>query len=336
MTECRRCGGKAQLYLCQRCTTTLQRTLTDLPWWLNRLTEAAVGQTRMSDNAGRKSAARRDLDGETPLAACIEPFPDTSETDLERARRQRQRVALAHALAAGGINARASELLGQIADSLAYWVKELCDSRGVDYTPPVMASERLTALGTAHAAWMARHVGAIAASELAEDICGDVEGHLDDIVRIVNRPVPIRTLGKCPTWIDGRDGQPGQPCGRQLRAPAEDSEVYCARCKATHSVNRLLLARFAEAERELLTFDRLCKVNRMQPEGFQVPLRTLQQWRKTGALPPRGWMRPGGLRGIAWHGDDDQPLYLWADVRMLRSKRPQADTTGAAAHKTRR
>lgn len=299
MTECRRCGGKAQLFLCPRCTSSLQRTLTDLPWWLNRLTEAAVGQTRMSDNAGRKSAARRDLDGEQPLAACIEPFPDGSETDLDRARRQRQRAALAHALAAGGINARASELLGQIADSLAYWVKELCDSRSVDYTPPVMASERLTALGTAHAAWMARHVGAIAASELAEDICGDVEGHLDDIVRIVNRPVPIRVF-RCPTWISDAH------CGTRLRTPADELEVHCKRCGITHNVHRLMLALMDDLSHQSFTVDELLAAMRKVPESYRVPERTLRRWRSTGKLAPSGW------RG-------ETPEYAWADVQKLKT-----------------
>ena len=303
MTECRRCGAKAQLFLCPRCTTTLQRTLDDLPWWLDRLTEAAVGQTRMSDNAGRKSAARRDLDGETPLAACIEPFPDPSETDLERARRQRQRAALAHALAAGGINARASERLGQIADSLAYWVKELCDSRGVAYTPPVKASERLTALGTAHAAWMARHVGAIAASELAEDICGDVEGHLDDIVRIVNRPVPIRVF-RCPTWITKPTG--GQPCDTRLRTPADELEVHCKRCGITHNVHRLMLALMDDLSHQSFTVDELLAAMRKVPESYRVPERTLRRWRSSGKLAPSGW------RG-------ETPEYAWADVQKLKT-----------------
>ena len=303
MTECRRCGGKAQLFLCPRCTSSLQRTLTDLPWWLNRLTEAAVGQTRMSDNAGRKSAARRDLDGEQPLAACIEPFPDGSETDLDRARRQRQRAALAHALAAGGINARASELLGQIADSLAYWVKELCDSRGVAYTPPVKASERLTALGTAHAAWMARHVGAIAASELAEDICGDVEGHLDDIVRVVNRPVPIRVF-RCPTWITKPTG--GQPCDTRLRTPADELEVHCKRCGITHNVHRLMLALMDDLSHQSFTVDELLAAMRKVPESYRVPERTLRRWRSTGKLAPSGW------RG-------ETPEYAWADVQKLKT-----------------
>ena len=314
MTECRRCGGKAQLFLCPRCTSSLQRTLTDLPWWLNRLTEAAVGQTRMSDNAGRKSAARRDLDGEQPLAACIEPFPDGSETDLDRARRQRQRAALAHALAAGGINARASELLGQIADSLAYWVKELCDSRSVDYTPPVMASERLTALGTAHAAWMARHVGAIAASELAEDICGDVEGHLDDIVRIVNRPVPIRVF-RCPTWISDAH------CGTRLRTPADELEVHCKRCGITHNVHRLMLALMDDLSHQSFTVDELLAAMRKVPAEYRVSERTLRRWRRDQLLQPAGWRRggPDGPSFTTIDSEADIPEYAWADVQRLRA-----------------
>lgn len=300
MTECRRCGAKAQLFLCPRCTSSLQRTLTDLPWWLNRLTEAAVGQTRMSDNAGRKSAARRDLDGEKTLAACIEPFPDPAEQDLEKARRAREKAALAHALAAGGVNARASELLGEIADSLAYWVKELCDSRGVAYTPPVKAPERLTALGTVHAAWMARNVAAIASSELADDICGDVENHLDDIVRTVNRPVPIRTLGNCPTTIDD------QPCGIRLRAPADDLEVHCPRCKTTHNVHRLMLGLMDDLAHSAFTVDELLAAMRKVPEAYRVPERTLRRWRSTGKLKPSGW------RG-------EKPEYAWADVQKLKT-----------------
>ena len=70
MTDCTRCGAKANnSFLCRNCVTTAQTTLADLPWWLNRLTEAAVGQTRMTDNAGRKSARRKDLDGDAELAA---------------------------------------------------------------------------------------------------------------------------------------------------------------------------------------------------------------------------------------------------------------------------
>jgi hypothetical protein len=322
VTECRRCGAKATLFLCQRCTDALQRTLAELPWWLNRLTEAAIGQTRMADNGGRRSARRKDLDGDAPLASMIELLP--AGDDLDKARAKRQRVALAHALATGGINARASELLGAIADSLGYWVRVMCEHRGI-----LAPTNNGAVYGALWAKWLAVNVAAIAASEEADDIAGDIHGMLEDIVTIVNRPIPVRELGPCPTWDEQRNG----PCRNDLRAPADALETYCRRCKTTHGVNRLLLARFAEAERSLLTFDRLCKVNKMQPGDFQIPLRTLQHWRRVEVLKPRGWMRPDGRHGIARHTDDDQPLYSWADVRTLRVSRPQKARTGAAAHR---
>jgi hypothetical protein len=117
MSDCTRCGAKANnAFLCRKCLLTAQTTLADLPWWLNRLTEAAVGQTRMTDNVGRKSARRKDLDGDAELAACIELLPKAD--DLEKARTARQKQSLAHAVATGGVNLRASELLAEIADSL--------------------------------------------------------------------------------------------------------------------------------------------------------------------------------------------------------------------------
>lgn len=324
MTDCQRCGAKAHnAFICRKCEQTVRQVLTDLPWWLARLTEAATGQTRMSDNGGRKSAPRKGLDGETPLAQCIEPLPD--EDDLEKARRKRAKAALAHALAAGGIDPRASELLGEITDSLGYWIRVLCEQRGVEI--PLLRAGRTP--GALRAKWLALHVSAIAASEDADEICCDIESHMDDIVATINRPIPIRHLGKCPTWNEDKR----RICGVELRAPEEELEVYCRRCKITHSVHRLLLARQEEAERTPITWDKLVKVNRMQPDGYQVPLRTLQHWRTREYLRPRGWLRPDGQRGIARHGDQDQPLFLWSDVRNLRVGRRQRETTGAAAHR---
>lgn len=332
MTECQRCGGKAVTFLCRKCEVLIAQMLAELPWWLDRLTETACGQTRMSDNGGRRSAPRKGISGETPIAACIEPFPNSQETDLDRARRQRAKAALAHALAAGGVNARASELLAEIADSLQYWVKELCDARGAAYVRP--GRTKWTALGSEYAIWLRINVAAISGSEYASDITGDIEGHLDDIVAAVNRPMPVRDLGRCPTWVEnGPTDLAGDYCGRPLRAPVDAVEIHCRSCKATHNVNRLLLEMMNEAERTTLTFAKLCQVNRMQADGFQIPLRTLQKWRKDGTLRPRGWLRPDGHRGIAKHGDADQPLYLWSDVRTLRVKRPQKALTGAAAHR---
>ena len=306
MTECTRCGAKAHnAFLCRNCVTTAQTTLADLPWWLNRLTETAVGQTRMTDNAGRKSARRKDLDGDSPLAACIELLPKAD--DLEKARTARQKQSLAHAVATGGANLRASELLAEIADSLAYWCRVLCEARGINYT----ASPLPATVGANHARWLRVNVGAIAGHEDAADIVGDIETHLEDIVKVVNRPVRWWHLGPCPGWRDD------QPCQTELRVPEGSEEVHCRRCKNTHTVQLLLLARKAEAEKKHMTKRELTRYNRELPPEFQIPPRTLQHWLDTGRL----------AACLELAGD---PLYSWMDVRllMLNTKRNHSEKSG--------
>lgn len=306
MTECTRCGAKANnSFLCRNCVNTAQTTLADLPWWLNRLTETAVGQTRMTDNAGRKSARRKDLDGDTDLAACIELLPKAD--DLDKARRARQDAALTHALATGGVNARASQLLATIADSLGYWCRVLCEIRGLNYTPSPLPAT----VGANHARWLRVNIGAIATYDDAADIVGDIEGHLEDIVKIVNRPVRWWHLGPCPGWRDD------QPCQTELRVPEGSEEVHCRRCKNTHTVQLLLLARKAEAEQKHMTKRELTRYNRELPPEFQIPPRTLQHWLDSGRL----------AACLELAGD---PLYSWMDVRllMLNTKRNHSEKSG--------
>lgn len=309
MTECRQCGAKSNnAFLCGRCTDKLRDILAAMPWWLDRLTETAIGQTRMSDNAGRKSAARRDLDGDAELAACIEMLP-AREEDLEKARRMREKAALAHALATGGINAKASELLATIADSLGYWTRVLCEQRGAD-VPTLPAGP---AKGASLAAWLAINSAAIALSEDAADIAGDIAGHMDDIIKTINRPQRWWALGECPTQIDDRE-----ECGTELRAPAETEEVQCRKCGTRHNVHRLLLARKADAEKNLMTRRQLIRYNRELPAEFQVAPRTLRHWLQTGRLC-----------ACSGDDDDDDPLYSWVDVQMLVLAKPQILPTGA-------
>ena len=301
------------MFLCPKCEQLAKRLLLELPWWLDRLTEAAVGQTRMSDNGGRKSARRKDLDGEAELAACIELLPKGD--DLEKARKEREKAALAHALAAGGVNARASELLAEVADSLRYWIKVLCDARNAAYAP--YRSPLVFSLGSGEALWLAGNVAAISASEDAMDIIGDIETHHEDIVRVVNRPVRIVYLGRCPTWIEGDN----RACGVALRTPDDSVEVYCPRCRRTHNCHRLALERMDEAERTQLTFDQVLRVNQDQPPDWQISPRTLRHWRSSGMLRAQS------------HDTDGVELYAWGDVKRLQLRKPQKAMTGAAAHR---
>lgn len=326
-TECQRCKGETPDFLCRECRVELDKALTELPWWLDRLTEAALGQTRMSDNAGRRSAGRRDLDGDAELAACIELLP--SAGDLDKARRKREKVALAHALATGGINARASDLLGEIDDSLACWCRVLCEDRGLEYQPE--RSGR--ALGANHAQWLVRHIHAIALSSDAGDIAEDILGRdkrrrglIEQIQAVVNRPWRWWPLGGCPTPIrvegPNRVGQPhpSAPCGFELRAREDATEIRCRECRTVHRVHRLLWARKREIETEPMTSRQLTRYNRELPPEYQVPPRTLRHWLATGRLCACGEL--GG-----------DPLYSWVDVRLLALRRPQTADTGAATHR---
>lgn len=328
MAECQRCKGAAHnAFLCPQCIEELHQELSNLGWWLDRLTETALGQTRMSDNAGRKSAPRKDLDGDAELASCIEQLP--SDDDLDKARRKRQQLALAHALATGGINARASELLAEIADSLSFWCRVLCEQRGIDYHP--RPSGR--ALGVNHAQWLAAHIDSIAACGDAADITADIlgrdrkrRGMIEQIQQVVNRPWRWWQLGDCPTPIrvEGppRQGHPRPtiPCGAALRAREDATRIRCPDCRALHNVHRLLWARKSEAEAEPMTQRQLVRYNRDLPPEFQVPPRTLAHWLATGRL-------------LACGEDNGDPLYSWIDVRLLVVRKPQTAATGAAAHR---
>ena len=295
MTECRRCGGKANTFLCPRCVTKVDTGLRELPWLLRCLTETATGQTRMSDNGGRRSARRRDLDGDRELAACIEPLPPNKDGNLERARREREQHALAHALASGRIDARASQLLGEVADGLGFWCRVICEQRGIAYTPTPSRD-----YGASHAAWLALHVQAIALSEEADDIASDVERWAEEITTVINRPVRYWPLGKCPA--ETTDG----PCEAELpRVPEHTEEVRCRSCRSVHSVARVLVIRKHEREGEPQTWKSLRKYNRDLPPEFQVPERTLRDWLARGRLAPCG-ANPEG-----------DPLYSWMDVRLL-------------------
>jgi hypothetical protein len=288
--------------------------LTELPGWQERLTEAALGQTRMSDNAGRKSARRRDIDGDAELASCIESLP--VDDDLDKARRLREKAALAHALSTGGIDARASELLAEIADSLLSWCRTLCEARGLVYAP---GSSRT--LGAQHARWLRRHIDSITASEDAGDIAADLLGRdkkrrgvIDQIERAVNRPLRYWPLGQCPAETD--DG----PCEAELpRVPEHTEDVKCRDCGTRHVVSRVLLIRKHEREGKPQKRRELVRYNTDLPPEFQIPPRTLRHWLANGTLTPCGW-------------DGEDPLYSWMDVRLLmldrRVSRPADNQAG--------
>jgi len=312
MTECKRCSRKCVLFICSTCTENLRQQLHDLPWWLDRLMETAVGQVKLSDT-GRRAKRSSTLHGDDSLASHIEAFrgckcaEGACDCDPKKARRARERDALVHALAAGRSNAKASDELQTIHNTLTHWIQDICETRGVD-TPTLKTP-------TGMARWLAKHVHSVAGQEDADRCCEDVALIVKNVERIVNRPVPPRFIGPCitdpaPEEVLAKRKGHNTRCGHELTANRKATEVTCPTCKQTYGVDQLINELFAESGDKLMTIREL--VDWVLPRLDEpVPERTLYRWIKSGALPVGG------------HNERDESMVRLADVLEIRRAKPR-------------
>lgn len=309
MTECKRCERKCELFICSTCVENLRRQLRDLPWWLDRLAETALGQVKLTDGE-RRSKRQNILHGDDTLASHIECYPNENEVDLNKARRQRQHAALRHALSAGRVNARASDEHQRIHNMLTSWVQDVCETRGID--TPTLSSAAVMAR------WLATHAHAIAGQEDAGQFCDDVALIAKTVERIVNRPIPARFIGPCITdpapdevlAPRRQDGESETRCNHALTANRKATKVTCPACKQTYEVEQLIARLFDESGEMLVTVRDL--VDWVLPKLDEpVPQRTLEGWIRRGELQVRG------------HTAYNAQMVRLGDVRDLRAKRPR-------------
>lgn len=304
MTQpCESCGGRATVYLCRECTSQLRAMLESLATGPEANGRRSSGLLEDLADVILRRTKLGDSGGHRKRG---DDMPALYEPDTEKGRSTRQ--------------GEAAMLLNAIDNGLSTIVRDVCESRGVP-------DPKLNTTGCAR--WLAANVGAIACDESAGHVHGEIQGYVRRIERVIDRPMRRKFLGPCPTWDEGER----KSCGTDLYAIEDAIEVYCRKCRSTHNCNRLKLLQQNELERKPLTWDELLNANKWQPDDCRVSDRTLQSWRKTGRLKPRGWLRPNGRHGGTQRSVDDQPLYRWADVRQLRSEKPQRACTGAAAHK---
>lgn len=324
VTECLRCGAKSQLYLCQSCADKVRDMLIELPWWLDRLNETAIGQAALGTPARKTRREPRHLNGDDTVASHIEAFPDDTETDLDEARRQREKAARRHALAAGGIHTGAAELLDTIANFLSTWIRDLCETNRIE--PPTLRYPK-------NAVWLAERLNLLAGHLAADEFADELSERLRAIRRIINRPTPPRFIGPCPGSLDtghDRDCHRRHPhrCDTALSAHRGAIEVTCPSCRAVHNIERLEDQQIKEIEHQRFTRAELHKV--LEWLGEPIPRQTMHDWLKPRKLtrPPRieppmlrpaGYRRTDGRIGAARHSDDDKPVYRLADVRRLRN-----------------
>ena len=312
--ECRRCSRNCTLFICHTCTENLRQELRDLPWWLDRLIEAAVGQVKLSDG-GRRAKRSSTLHGDDTPASHIEPYRTCKceegqcDCDTRKARRTREHDAMAHILAAGKSNARASDELQKIHNTLTHWIQGVCETRGVD-TPT---------LHTAHgmARWLAKHAQAVAGQEDAERCCDDIAVIIKRAERIINRPIPPRYLGPC-------RGEAPEPvirkrwevedyetrCNRALTASANAESVTCPQCESTYVIEEVIRLNLIESGDKLMTVREL--VDWVLPQLDEaIPQKTLEAWIRRGWVPTRGVNAAG------------HQMVRLSDVREAWARRPR-------------
>lgn len=369
MSKCQSCSAPTDLFLCHRHVTELRTLLEELPWWLDRLGEAAVGHVKLGDGGGGRNTARREPfkgdDGVLPNCTCGHTEHLGRECyDTQVCLCNDYEPAIDHDkiraqfLAAGGVNPRASDLLDQVRDTITRWQRHLCDPRRTDWVSfiepdnrnapdgfigplrpgwirnghaafigPLLPGQfrRYTYPGVADAClWLAWNVHSIATTDAEGQCLSDFKAHMGAIEKAINRPVPVRYLGRCPTWVE----HTGTVCGAELRCREGTIEVTCRVCRHTHNADRLQLLMMNDLEREKMTVERILELNRVLPEEYRIPERTLRRWRKPGpnGEPPK--LKARGCRRNR-HTGEEEPIYLWADVRKLRAEKPERKAVAA-------
>lgn len=222
--QCTRCFGQAQLYLCWNCGKAVRQLLTGLKirdrdgrianiepgiiWYLDRLTESAVGQARVG-SGGRVAPGSKILLGD------------------ERASRLSRQIHNSLSMWARLV----TENRG-----IAFMPVR---SVGRSFVGPLPVGwRRLPAGYEASSAdmvrWLAHHITAVMSEPDANEFYRDMESAVKNIRRIIY-PAPSVLIGVCPTVTgEGVDGP--IVCSTPMYGERDDVEVQCRRCRQTYLV----------------------------------------------------------------------------------------------------
>lgn len=312
MTQCQKCGGRADAFLCRDCGQHLRSNLQQIPWLAEQLAYAHTKQVAMGERA-----VIRGSDEETPV-----PF-----------------------------NSRAHEAYDELRTVCMRWVRDLCDQAGIEFWPidavprdfigplrpeiPARNLERVPAIPgqwrmpigylptTADLArWLDDAYLAIMNSEDAGLCITEIDAVIARSVREINRRIRVY-CGPCPDLIPSTLS----PCNTPVYADWDDNiggpETFtkCARCRALHDTQTLRDRAFDQAHHYLMTkseiFDILANL------GEPLSPNTFKQWRRRGKLKPRGWMHEGRVVNY-WIHRNDPPVFKFGDVRALQHREHEA------------
>lgn len=308
MTECQKCGARAQCFLCQQCMIWLRRQLLGLPTLIGHLRDAALGMTRLSNESSRQLGF-------------------TSRTPV--------------------FNDRANYLIEEIDSTLYRWAMRMVWRHHYVISAPIGLNPiGYTHTSADYAIFLAAHVSDLAKDEYICELCEELRGYVKRALVIVNRRTPDQFCGPCPALVsdhqkcvdsEGKNtcGYRAHECATRLMSPRGAVEVTCGSCGAVHDVQRLVNHLLARADDFRCVISEMYVVLRML--GEPVPMSTLYRWaepktarRGSGQLQPAGYLRADNRRiGVSRQSDDDRPLYRVSDARKRRELNGKESKTKA-------
>lgn len=301
MTECQKCRGRAQLYLCPNCIVWLRRQLLSLPTLISHLQDSSLGLTRLSNENSRQLG----FESRTPT-----------------------------------LNGRAARLIQDIDNVVGGWARGTARIHGLMISPPVTWHrpwDIYKYTTSDFAIFLAANTDKLARDPDIGELCASLGRFIrqavgdEDRDGIMDRRTPAQFCGPCPaTIIDHRhcvtdDGRPcsrrDHECATQLMARRGAVEVTCPVCGSQHRVEALVNSLLAHADDHRFTIPDLHRVLRMLNEP--VKMDTLYRWAtpKMGRLVPAGYQRSDGRRiGVTRESDKDTPVYRVSDARKQREE----------------
>lgn len=220
--RCTRCSGQAQLHLCWNCGKAVRQVLSGLTirdrdgrivdvepgmvWYLDRLTESALGQARVG-TGGKVGPGSKVLLGD------------------ERASRLRQQIHNTLSMWARLITENRGISFMPIR------------SVGPNFVGPLPVGWRRLPVGYEASSadmvrWLAHHIMAVMSEPDANEFYREMESAVNNIRRIIY-PAPSVLIGVCPTVTgEGEDGP--IVCSTPLYGERDDDEVRCRHCRQTY------------------------------------------------------------------------------------------------------
>lgn len=296
LTNCQKCAGRTQLFLCQSCTHAVRRQLLSLPAIIDNLKETALGMTRLNNESSRQLGF-------------------TSRTPT--------------------LHDGASCLLVEIDSTIGQWARSIARTHRLLPSPPVTWHrpwDTYRHTTSDFAVFLAANADKLALDPDVGELCGSLDRVIlsaignEDRDGLMDRRTPAQFCGPCPATINDHrhcEGCAQRPheCATQLYSKRGVSEVTCPGCGSQYRVEALLITLMAHADEHRGTIVEIHQVLRML--GTPVEIKTLYHWAspRVGRLKPAGYMRADGRRiSVTRQSDEDKPVYRISDARKQREE----------------